>query len=106
MRGVIVTLVALTTIIAFRAGARWRRNTGTWGDWRLARTKEQGLRKQRWLTLRLAISGMFLLVVYLIASGAVGFAITTPDDKKSPTPSCSSAGTTSCPPSPAPAKKK
>jgi hypothetical protein len=104
MRGVIITLVALTTIVAFRAGSRWRGNKGTWGDWRVARTKERGLRKARWITLRLAISGMFLLIVYLIASGAFSIVVTKGDKPDtSPSPNCS-AGTT-CQPSPKPAKK-
>jgi hypothetical protein len=105
MRGLILLLVAATTVVAFRAGARWRRNTLTWGDHRVARGKERGLRKLRWTTLRLAIGGMFLLIVYLVASGAIGIAVTTNDKptKQSPQPTCTTAKQASCAPNPKPA---
>jgi len=88
MRGIVAAMIVVGVIVAFRAGARWRQNSLTWSDHRVARGKAQGLQKARWTSLKLAAAGLFVLLVYLVVTGTVGLAITTGDKKPGqPSPS-------------------
>lgn len=91
MRVFVLVAIALAVVVAFRAGARWRHNSLTWSDHSVARGKERVLRKARWTTLRLAITGVVFMAAVVTILSAAGVAFTTSDDqpaKPSPSPSC------------------
>jgi hypothetical protein len=103
MTGLVALAIAAAVVVAFRAGTRWRHNTLTWGDHKVARGKERVLRKARWTTLKLAIFGVLALALYLVIAGAVGVAITGNNKPTKSSPSPCVTAQKSCPPAPAPA---
>jgi len=108
MTGLVALALGLGVLVSFRAGARWRHNTLAWNDHRETRAKERRLRKFRWTTLKLAVAGIFALVVYLVITSAVGAVITTGNDKPtkpSPSPSVCATAHATCTPTPGPAHR-
>jgi ABC-type Fe3+ transport system permease subunit len=71
MTGATLILVLAGVIIAFWAGGRWRRNAKTWADHRTAKAARNTLKKTRWVTFRAVTIALFVLVVYLFATGAI-----------------------------------
>ena len=67
-------LIIFAVIIAFWAGSRWRHHTRTWKDHKGAVAGEKTLRALRWVTLRAAAVAASIVLLYLIATGAVSFA--------------------------------
>lgn len=86
MNPVTLVLVIVAIPIAFRAGSRWRHHARTWADHKGAKDATKGLRKLRWVTLKAAVAALGVTFVFLVATGAITFAVPIAKHKPAVTP--------------------